>query len=353
MIIRASRPPPRPETDAYVPASVAQCLLQRLASIDADADTILRRSRVPYSAREFQEGLVTRLPRADFTVLSRECILAFEDYVSRQEGHPPWEPRVTRMLCYCLINASNLSEAIDLAADFLELLGNRAPSRLSLEIDRGSAVLYMKTVRTQSTAAVICDLIGLWFFHRLFSWLIRSEIAVTEVTMSYRESLKKELIPGYFSQPITFGAKCNALRFPVRYLKRPLVRSFDELVPYLAYFPYDILPPEYSPRPASETVRLAYRAALIEGAPMPTLSELARLFGQSSATMRRRLAEERTSAQRVKDEFRRDMAIELLKHSRLTLEEVAERVGFASYKAFGRAFRQWTGKTASAWRASR
>ncbi|MDB0329425.1 AraC family transcriptional regulator, partial [Acinetobacter baumannii] len=61
--------------------------------------------------------------------------------------------------------------------------------------------------------------------------------------------------------------------------------------------------------------------------------------------LRRRLAAEGKSYQGVKDALRRDAAIHLLLNPELTLEDVAQQVGFSETSTFHRAFKKWTGVT--------
>jgi AraC-like DNA-binding protein len=60
-------------------------------------------------------------------------------------------------------------------------------------------------------------------------------------------------------------------------------------------------------------------------------------------TLRRRLREEGRGFQQIKDELRRDAAIEYLLQTRVPLLEIANRVGFSEASTFHRAFKHWTG----------
>jgi AraC-like DNA-binding protein len=70
---------------------------------------------------------------------------------------------------------------------------------------------------------------------------------------------------------------------------------------------------------------------------------MAAILQLSVATLRRRLLDDNTSFQRVKDEVRRDVSIEYLVNTNLPLEELAVRTGFVEVSAFHRAFKRWTG----------
>ena len=77
---------------------------------------------------------------------------------------------------------------------------------------------------------------------------------------------------------------------------------------------------------------------------------LARRLHLSPRTLHRQLQSEGTSLQALKNEVRRERAMELLQRSRQPLKQVAEAVGFLNEKSFIRAFRGWTGQTPTAFR---
>jgi AraC-like DNA-binding protein len=70
----------------------------------------------------------------------------------------------------------------------------------------------------------------------------------------------------------------------------------------------------------------------------------------TSSTLRRRLEAGGTSYQNIKDEARRERAIEHLQLNRKSNAEIAEELGFGDPSTFYRAFRKWTGATPNAFR---
>lgn len=87
-------------------------------------------------------------------------------------------------------------------------------------------------------------------------------------------------------------------------------------------------------------VRVLITQRLSTGAPMPVVAAAA---GLSERTLRRRLADEGTSYQRLLDEVRETLALELL--GSLPVQDVAVRLGYAEASSFILAFRRWTGRT--------
>jgi AraC-like DNA-binding protein len=62
------------------------------------------------------------------------------------------------------------------------------------------------------------------------------------------------------------------------------------------------------------------------------------------------LHEEGVSLQALKDEVRKDQAIDQLLRSTRPIKQVALAVGFRNEKSFSRAFREWTGESPGALR---
>ena len=71
----------------------------------------------------------------------------------------------------------------------------------------------------------------------------------------------------------------------------------------------------------------------------------------SPATLRRRLETEGSTWQQLKDAVRRELSMQLLAERDLTVDEIADRLGFNDASTFYRAFRKWTGQAPGAWRA--
>lgn len=83
---------------------------------------------------------------------------------------------------------------------------------------------------------------------------------------------------------------------------------------------------------------------------MPTVDAVAQQLHYSVRTLCRRLEAEGTTFQAIKDEVRRDVAIQRLTRSDDAIAAIAYDVGFDNPTAFHRAFRHWTGSTPAAYR---
>lgn len=72
------------------------------------------------------------------------------------------------------------------------------------------------------------------------------------------------------------------------------------------------------------------------------MGRIASALCMSERTLRRRLQEEGCTFQQLVDEVRRTWAEELLAESRLALDHIAERLGYAEAASFIHAFKRWT-----------
>jgi AraC-like DNA-binding protein len=82
----------------------------------------------------------------------------------------------------------------------------------------------------------------------------------------------------------------------------------------------------------------------------PSLTELSRQRHVSERTLKRRLAEQGTSYQKLVDGLRRERALSLLENEAHSVDQVAALLGYSDAANFNRAFRRWLGESPSSWR---
>ncbi len=75
------------------------------------------------------------------------------------------------------------------------------------------------------------------------------------------------------------------------------------------------------------------------------MAAIAAQLGLQERTLRRRLAGENSSYGAIVDDVRRKLAIEYLQTTRMSVDDVAWKVGFSDSTNLRRAVRRWTGKT--------
>ncbi len=342
-----SRPAPPPPSLA-----VTRELLAQVGLMGGDTQTVLRRAGLAHAA-----GWLLA-PQADGTLsreaaarLFAECTWALDAQAAHQEGRAPLTKGELDLLCHCIITCRTLDEAISRTTAFSDMLVPRT-AHLDLTVENGVATLLMPTVRRiRNVSAFVSDLVGLLMHHRLFGWLIGEDIPLLEVHLPYPPLLSPACAAGLMPTPLTYRARENALRFPAPLLRKPVVRSPEDLARLLRHFPFDLHEPQSLHTPLSAQLRAILETALARQAALPSGQELARQFSISPATLKRRLAEEGTTFGALKAEARLTLARQLLRDKTLPAKEIATRLGFSDAASFRRAFRHWTGQAPARWRA--
>jgi len=84
----------------------------------------------------------------------------------------------------------------------------------------------------------------------------------------------------------------------------------------------------------------------------PNIEVIAEELSIHPRALRRRLEAEGTSYRDILAEVRRRLAIEYLRKTNMTNEEIASRLGYSDAANFRHAFLRWTGKSPSGFRVS-
>lgn len=83
----------------------------------------------------------------------------------------------------------------------------------------------------------------------------------------------------------------------------------------------------------------------------PTIQEVAATFGMAERSFRRKLSDEGSSYRALLDDVRYEKARHLLNHSNLSIEAIANQLGYTESAAFIHAFQRWAGQTPAKYRA--
>jgi len=192
------------------------------------------------------------------------------------------------------------------------------------------------------------QVLSMAMWHRLCGWFIGSFIDLVSVEMR-REPPSGRDFSKVFGCPVGFGSTQDAYCFQSRYLTFPIVQSEASLDRMLETYPAELL--RINPGEDSTAARVRQLIGTDFQRDLPGLPEVAERLHMTAPTLHRRLREEGTSFQKVKDQCRRDAAIACLTRGEHTTAQLAEMTGFSDSSTFHRAFRKWTGLTPQEYRA--
>ncbi|KTC39125.1 MAG: AraC family transcriptional regulator [Pseudomonas sp.] len=285
-----------------------------------------------------------RIAPEQFTQLLQRLWLELDDeYLGF--GHGPSKRGTFAMMCHALIHCRTLEKALNRGLMFYSLFPH-AP-RLSLTREGDMARLSLDDAGLWDPEHFLSEcLLVIW--HRLGSWLIGQRIRLEQAAFSYPRPEHGAEYDLLFPCPLQFDQTHSSLLFHSRYLGMPLLQDERTLKHFLERSPADLLSrPDEGDSLGSQLRRLLSR----DREHWPDLENVAQHMHVSPQTLRRHLREEGLSFQELKDELRRDIAIYHLGRADLSLQQIAEQLGFSEPSAFHRAFKKWTGLTPGAYRA--
>ncbi|MFD8980464.1 AraC family transcriptional regulator ligand-binding domain-containing protein [Streptomyces sp. NPDC059564] len=287
-----------------------------------------------------------RITPAQFARLFRALYRTTQDEFLGLSGVPS-RPGTFAMMCHACLGCRDLGAATQRAAAFYGLFPGGP--ELALEVADGQARFTVRNAFDGDEERFLSEcVLAIW--HRLSSWLIGRRIPLAQAAFAYPPPPHAAEYATLFACPVRFGAGLTVAAFDAHWLTAPLVRDEAALDAMLRRAPFDLLSrPEYGTTVA-EQVRRSLTQRLRDSPRLPELGEVAARLAVSPATLRRRLRQEGTSFQQLKDHVRRDAAIAGLAESGEPIAELAARLGFSEDTAFHRAFRRWTGTTPGAYR---
>jgi AraC-like DNA-binding protein len=242
---------------------------------------------------------------------------------------------------------TNLGELLEKAVSFYNLINND----IAMDLDRSgnSAVLSFKMAKPHLDPQHFMTEFWLVIWHRFPSWYIGQPIRLEETSFTFKSPAHRSELQIMFPSKLKFNSSANRLIFDAHYLDKPLVRTDQELAQFVENAPADVMT-----IPGSDsTLEVQIERIISQRHPdrlvfMP-IHQLADELGISGQTLHRRLKESATSYQKIKDNLRREVAINKLVNERLSVEQVADIVGFSESRSFTRAFKHWTGLTPRAY----
>lgn len=236
-----------------------------------------------------------------------------------------------------LVHCSTLGEALRNGFSFYHLLLDDFVPRLTVR--DGSAHIQLVARRPRDARLDYALRAFMLFTFNAGSWLVARRIPLQGVGYTAAEPITDT--SRVYQVPIHYGQPDVGLWFEARWLDLPVVQSPQSLREFLAGSPANLIVRYRDTSSVTDRIRRMLRKRL--GGELPSLEEVGDALAITPQTLRRRLRDEGLGFQQIKDELRRDAAIEYLLQTQLPLLEIANRVGFSEASTFHRAFKQWTG----------
>lgn len=330
-------------SNEFVPAKFAQKIFKTIEEQGHDVQSFLKAANCPSnltddvnnnSDKEFSALNYCKLLR-QYTVATRGSFFGLP--VTDDDAGAGF-----RMMCLSIIHCRTLEEAIERAADFYAVFAQ--PSwQFKLSVDDDIATIYFdQGLAKNRLLAKRITAYDLSAWCRFWGWLTGRYIEVLGVGLSQGQPSSPKKHAKLFEGPVSFSQECNSFSFDAAYLKNAIVHTDESIEDFVSTAPYQLI---MMPKDKSDslTAKIRYIIGCDFTKEFPSYEQISRILNVSSTTLRRKLVQEGTTYQDIKDQTRKDAAIEYLSREDLTINNTAYLMGFLDPSAFNRTFKRWTG----------
>lgn len=326
---------------ATVPVALATDLL---AGFDPDSALVKQAVAHARIAPALLRAAGARLTIEQFSALYRQLALVLDDetpgFFSR-----PLRGGTLKFLCLGLFSADNLGVALHRFTGYFRLLLDDMGFHVSRQ-GRLTRVALVEHAAPRGSRVLVHELM-LKLVHGVACWMIGRKIPLLQVDFAFA---RPERAPEYvyvFPGPANFGCAQTALYVDSECLGAPIRQDEGALADFLRHAPANWLYVPFIDRMLTHRLRDHLEFQL---ATMPNVASSAKALHLSVRTLSRRLADEGTTFQAVKDALRRDIAIVQLSKTDLAMGVIGAAIGFDDPATFNRAFKSWTGSAPGTYR---
>lgn len=279
-----------------------------------------------------------RISPAQFCVAWSELVRATGDPVialAMAEAIPAGAFGIVEYVCR---SAPTVGEALRQWVRYLNLLDDAVVVGLVVDGDRACVRVEQESEAPAPASHELC-----------FALLARQARALSTVPFRLAGVELAHRAPGdvaryrkWFDAPVTFGAATTQLVFPRAVLDATLVSADPTLLAILTR-----AADELAARAPVEVTTAAQVSRILRDALRTDdghLDRVAQRLGMTTRSLQRRLADEATSFNEVREQVRKDLSRRYLE-DKLSIAEISFLLGFSEPSAFFRAFKRWTGQT--------
>jgi AraC-like DNA-binding protein len=184
-------------------------------------------------------------------------------------------------------------------------------------------------------------------FYAAASFLSNHGFQYMEIHLSYPEPAHGARYRELFSCPVFFGTGVDLFHAEASTSDRPTFTGHPQMA-LICQQQCQLLQAKL--RGSDELVGAIREIIVSSMGQLPHLPEVAAKLAMSPRTLRRRLQERDTTYQHILDEVRIELAKEYVATTRMSVDQIAGRIGFTEAATFRRAFKKWTGQNIKEYR---
>ena len=336
-----------PEGDVPMTTMLRAAALSRypelVAALGGKPDSLLKKFRISTRKISDSDGLI---PLRSFVYLLEDTALRLDcpDFGLRFAAEQ--DASFLGPLAVGMRNTETVADAMEFIARYLFIHSPGVSLQLIRDGSkvRGTAELRFQMMLPNVPIARQVNDLGLGNTHQIMKIVAGEKYRPVEIELPHRPLASLRRYQQYFGAPVRVGQpfakivlRQSVLKMPVQFAD-PLVRRMAEH--YLASL-YPVPGESLASR-----VRVAIRSALAnQGA---SKVDIAAVLSMHPRTLCKKLSDESTTFERVRDEVRKEAASQYLRTTQMPLSQVVGLLGLSEQAVLTRLCRRWFGETPSA-----
>ncbi len=289
-----------------------------------------------------------RVSSAQYGALWSGIAQALDDEFFGQDSHPMRSGSFVAMT-QAALTARTGRQALQRATGFMRLVLDDLAAQVEADAQR----VRLTFVHRPGTPEPAMFTYATWFImvYGLVCWLVGRRIPLIAARFRCSAPPAEQEYRLMFCDDMAFGQPVSCVDLSPGFLDLPVIQTAASIKAFLRDAPGSFIVKYRNPDAFAARVRRTLRT--LPAAAWPASGAMALKLNVAEATLRRRLKLEGHTYQSIKDDLRRDIAINALQDTRQTIADIAAAVGFAEPSAFHRAFRKWTGMRPTDYRIAR
>jgi len=241
---------------------------------------------------------------------------------------------------YAIISSATLDEANQIAIQYWALNGSLVT--LSYEKDNKHSIWNIKPAfpmdSLRSWIFAVEELLSTFYSGSIF--LSKEHFQIAQIDLSYPEPAHGALYKTIFNCPVYFNGEADLFRTSFIFENIPTSMGNPILADICKQQCRELMAKLKVYDELISTIRNLLITSLGQ---FPRLPVIARQMAMSPRTLRRRLEERNITYQNILDEIRMGLTKEYITTTNLSVDQIANRLGFSEATTLRRAFKKWTG----------
>ena len=251
------------------------------------------------------------------------------------------------MYGFAMMTSPDFRHALEFSVRYHQLASPTVLMSLTIDDDDDLAIMRFQDVLRIPELQVFNLELQFSLFQSLSRDMVSDGLRFESISTTYAAPKHQQLYQEHFGCPIRFGQTTNEIHFKEWWLRQPLRNAS----PIIADLTQKVCEKVLANMKIREGSAEAVNALLSQNLRhYHNIERVAAKLEMSSRTLRRRLTTENVSFQELLQDARERFAIAYLRETNMSIEDIANQIGFSEAANFRRAFKQWTGRVPSSYR---